>query len=131
MAISYESVTHPTSVQSEPGLVLTDNRRLIVGTSASPAYMGLLSTLLEWHRADPPDAAEVARNDVIFAHQGNRNPFIDHPEWATQALFTSTTPATCELGTAPPRTPGMRNPPTLPRPTAPPVATKGTLKARR
>ena len=42
-------------------------------------------------------ARERARNEVIFNFQGNRNPFIDHPEWATQALFTSAKPATCQL----------------------------------
>jgi endonuclease I len=33
----------------------------------------------------------------LQSFQGNRNPFIDHPEWATNALFTSTKPATCQL----------------------------------
>jgi deoxyribonuclease-1 len=36
--------------------------------------------LLEWHRADPPDAGERRRNAVIERLQGNRNPFIDDPE---------------------------------------------------
>ena len=97
MAIRYEGGTDPTSGQAEPNLELTDNRALIVGSSNYnvPAYMGLLSDLLAWHAADPPDAAEVARNDVIQTFQGNRNPFIDHPEWATLALFQSSNPATC------------------------------------
>jgi endonuclease I len=68
-----------------------------VKTSASPAYMGLLSTLIDWHLSDPPDAAEKARNEVIYSFQGNRNPFIDHPEWGAPALFTSAKPATCTL----------------------------------
>lgn len=97
MAIRYEGGTHPVNGQAEPDLELTDNRSQIVVTSASPAYMGLLSTLLAWHQADPPDAAERARNQVIFSFQGNRNPFIDHPEWATAALFTSAKPSTCTL----------------------------------
>lgn len=41
-----------------------------------------ISTLLDWHNEDPVDAAEEARNDVIYSYQGNRNPFIDHPEYA-------------------------------------------------
>ncbi len=43
--------------------------------------MGLLSDLLAWHDQDPPDAVELWRNEVVFEHQRNRNPFIDHPEW--------------------------------------------------
>lgn len=97
MAIRYEGGAHPTTGQSEPDLELTDDASRIVSTSASPAYMGLLSTLLEWHQADPPDAREQARNEVVFSFQGNRNPFIDHPEWASRALFESTAPASCQL----------------------------------
>ncbi len=97
MAIRYEGGTHPVTGQSEPDLEMTDDRSKIVITSASPAYMGLLTDLLQWHLADPPDAAERARNEVIFSFQGNRNPFIDHPEWATAALFNSAKPGTCQL----------------------------------
>ncbi|MEE7547795.1 ribonuclease, partial [Xanthomonas sp. Kuri4-1] len=97
MAIRYEGGTDAATGQSEPDLELTDDRSKIVQTAASPAYMGLLSTLIDWHLADPPDAAERARNEVVYSFQGNRNPFIDHPEWATPSLFTSTKPATCQL----------------------------------
>ena len=97
MAVRYEGGKHPITDQSEPDLELTDDRSKIVITSASPAYMGLLSTLLAWHQLDPPDAAERARNDVVQSFQGNRNPFIDNPSWATAALFNSAKPATCQL----------------------------------
>lgn len=36
--------------------------------------------LLEWHFADPVSEKEVLRNNAIYEIQGNRNPFIDHPE---------------------------------------------------
>jgi deoxyribonuclease-1 len=38
-------------------------------------------TLRDWHRLDPVDEEELKRNQAIFELQGNRNPFIDHPEW--------------------------------------------------
>jgi endonuclease I/methionine-rich copper-binding protein CopC len=101
MAIRYEGIAAEDAHDGNiPDLELTDNRSLIVITSntAAKAYMGLLSTLLDWSVQDPPDAEEVTRNDVIQSFQGNRNPFVDHPEWATRALFESTTPATCVLG---------------------------------
>jgi endonuclease I len=52
-------------------------------TSSSPGYLGVRSTLLQWHNDDPVDAAEQARNNTIYDnYQHNRNPFIDHPEYA-------------------------------------------------
>ncbi|MEV1008440.1 endonuclease [Streptomyces sp. NPDC049881] len=55
-----------------------------VDNGGSP-YMGRLSTLLEWHEADPPDAFERQRNETVYAsYQHNRNPFVDHPEWAAE-----------------------------------------------
>lgn len=38
-------------------------------------------TLLRWHTQDKPDALEGNRNNVAqSSDQGNRNPFVDHPE---------------------------------------------------
>lgn len=39
------------------------------------------SMLLDWHASDPVSSKEQERNNTVFAIQGNRNPFIDHPEW--------------------------------------------------
>ena len=39
------------------------------------------ATLIQWHQQDPPDTFEKQRNAMVFRAQGNRNPFIDHPEW--------------------------------------------------
>ena len=50
--------------------------------NGSTPFHGRLSALLAWHSQDPPSAFEMRRNDRIFEQwQGNRNPFIDHPEW--------------------------------------------------
>lgn len=52
-----------------------------INTSPAPEH-GRLSTLLEWNLQDPPDPFEMNRNEVIGAWQKNRNPFIDHPQFA-------------------------------------------------
>ena len=51
--------------------------------NGSKPFHGKLSVLLSWHELDPVDETEIRRNELIFEkYQGNRNPFIDHPEWA-------------------------------------------------
>jgi endonuclease I len=85
MDIRYEGGFHGITGFAEPDLILTDDDTLIdafrTSTNSSQAYMGMLSDLLLWHQQDPVDAREMARNEVVFSFQGNRNPFIDHPEW--------------------------------------------------
>lgn len=41
-----------------------------------------MQMLLEWHRADPVSQKELDRNEAVYDQQGNRNPFVDHPELA-------------------------------------------------
>lgn len=85
MDIRYEGGSHGVTGVAEPNLELTDDTSLIQGTGSNTsgtAYMGRLSTLLAWHVEDPPDDGERFRNEVVFSFQGNRNPFVDHPEWA-------------------------------------------------
>jgi hypothetical protein len=52
--------------------------------------LGDLTTLLDWHRSDPPDDYEMNRNNVVYGWQKNRNPLIDLPElveyiWGSKA----------------------------------------------
>jgi endonuclease I len=49
-----------------------------------------LRMLLDWHIADPVSQREIDRNNAIYARQGNRNPYIDHPEYV--AAIWSVTP---------------------------------------
>lgn len=39
------------------------------------------AVMLAWNELDPVSSKEVARNNAVFAEQGNRNPFIDQPAW--------------------------------------------------
>ena len=83
--LRYEGGNHGTTGFAEPDLRLTDSLGLIssgnTGSNESVAYMGRLSVLLQWHYEDPVDAFEMNKNSVVASFQGNRNPFVDHPEW--------------------------------------------------
>ena len=69
------------SVRYEVGDVVDLEVNDRVGNGSTP-YMGRVSVLKQWSQQDPPDAFEQRRNERIHANwQGNRNPFIDHPEW--------------------------------------------------
>ncbi|MDY0276546.1 MAG: endonuclease [Acholeplasma sp.] len=78
-------------------LSLTDSETLLTNNKETNytlkgAYSGKISLLLTWHQEDPVDQFEKERNEFIYSGvatdpkgkdvmtQGNRNPFIDHPE---------------------------------------------------
>ncbi len=46
--------------------------------------IGKISTLMKWHLEEPPTDEEIRRNEAVADIQGNRNPFIDHPEYASK-----------------------------------------------
>lgn len=107
MAVRYEGGTHGVTGVAEPDLRLTDDRTLIgnsnTGSNISVAYMGLKSVLLQWHAEDPVDDFERRHNDTVYSFQGNRNPFVDHPEYV-DCVFNNI----CSGGsgdTTPPATP--------------------------
>ena len=50
---------------------------VITGTKAQA-----FALLLKWHNEDPVDQIEITRNEAVYKIQGNRNPFIDKPEYA-------------------------------------------------
>lgn len=82
-AMFYMAVRYEGGEPNESDLELAEVSEI------SKRQLGKLSTLLEWHRLDPVSAEEKTRNQKIYRnYQGNRNPFIDHPEWAAR-VFSS------------------------------------------
>lgn len=55
---------------------------MLAGNSYPVFSQWAVNLLLKWHRMDPVSEKEKNRNDVVYGHQHNRNPFIDHPEMA-------------------------------------------------
>ena len=37
---------------------------------------------LKWHIQHPITERDTRRNEIVYKNQGNRNPFVDHPEYA-------------------------------------------------
>ncbi|MBL7880885.1 MAG: endonuclease [Chryseobacterium gambrini] len=77
----------------------------MLGGSAFPGLQTWeLNQLLAWHIADPVSATEIARNNASYTYQGNRNPYIDHPEyvaeiWGTPVADTQAPTAPTNLAT--------------------------------
>lgn len=64
-------------------LVATWSSAMLNGTTYPAFSPWAKSMLLEWNKQDPVSQKEVDRNNDIYANfQHNRNPFIDHPEYA-------------------------------------------------
>ncbi len=45
------------------------------------SVVGVPSQLVDWHYAEMPTEQDRVRNQRVFDHQRNRNPFVDHPQW--------------------------------------------------
>ena len=58
-----------------------------VGNASGEMAVDRLETLLGWHSDDAVARWEQHRNAEIAKVQGNRNPLIDHPEWAAKIDF--------------------------------------------
>ena len=77
------------SVVASSSLKLVDLNNDATGNKS----MGKLSDLLEWNLQYGIDETEIQRNEAIITIQGNRNPFIDHPDYACK-IWGSTNSAT-------------------------------------
>ena len=59
----------------------TPDLNLVDQATGKGPEIGYLSDLLEWHCKYPVTDRERRRNDIVQSWQGNRNPFIDNPEF--------------------------------------------------
>ena len=75
MAARYEDVISSWQSNSVYGDAILD------GSSNQVFELWQLEMLKRWHTDDPVSQKEIDRNEAGFGHQGNRNPFVDHPEY--------------------------------------------------
>jgi endonuclease I len=75
MATRYENVIGSWQNNSVYGDAILD------GSSNQVFELWQLEMLKRWHANDPVSQKEIDRNEAAFGHQGNRNPFVDHPEY--------------------------------------------------
>ena len=76
MAVRYEAGDDKGD-EKMPDLKLIDDNKKI-----KEPVIGDLCTLMKWHKQFPVTDFERRRNDRVQQIQGNRNPFIDRPEYA-------------------------------------------------
>ncbi|MBA6251867.1 MULTISPECIES: endonuclease [unclassified Colwellia] len=75
MATRYENLIGSWQNNSVYGDAILD------GSSNQVFELWQLEMLLRWHTNDPVSQKEIDRNEAALGHQGNRNPFVDHPEY--------------------------------------------------
>jgi endonuclease I len=68
---------------------------ILDGTSFPCFDSWFLNLLVKWSTNDPVSQKEIDRNNAVYAIQGNRNPYIDHPEYIT-AVWVGGNPVTPE-----------------------------------
>lgn len=75
----------------------TESNQVLNGTAYQAFENWQLQLLFKWHKQDPVSAKEVSRNNAAYALQGNRNPFVDNPNWVYEVwACTGLLPVTIE-----------------------------------
>ncbi|MDO6610419.1 endonuclease [Shewanella sp. 1_MG-2023] len=82
--IMYMDTRYQGNDSNMPDLIAVDRITTADEVSNNDPLHGKLCTLYDWHQQDPVDAKDITRNDAIYQYQGNRNPYIDYPEWVQE-----------------------------------------------
>lgn len=97
MGVRYSN-KQETNTRSEPYLLLTDDKTQKDDNDHFHGVHQHLSDFLKWNELDPVSDYEIHRNNLIYNNvQNNRNPFIDHPEWARRAYAPDTYKTTSDF----------------------------------
>jgi len=74
------------------------------GTNKSDLLPWYSNLLYDWHITDLISEKEINRNTAVYGIQHNRNPFIDHPEFAAEIWKTDMPPAVVSVMSVNPTT---------------------------
>jgi len=78
MATRYEDIISTWEVNS-------DSAAAVLDSSSDYVFEEWVITMLKtWNENDPVSQKELDRNEAAYEFQGNRNPFIDHPEYVNE-----------------------------------------------
>ena len=91
-----------TRYQDSMAIFLSGNTSTEVGQAFEPnvfpsADTPYLRLMRKWHAQDPVSQKEIDRNNAAYTYQGNRNPFIDHPEYVERIWGGSCTSLPVQL----------------------------------
>lgn len=98
--VLYFAVRYEDNWNDSSWLPHTTQHNPMNGTNEQFYEDWFLETMLEWHNNDPVNQREIDRNNAAYKYQGNRNPFIDHPEYAAR-IWGGTTITDNQPPTAP------------------------------
>ena len=78
-------------------VVASSDLSLVASNSGGSTSCGNMNTLIKWHFDYAPNVYEMNRNNGAEYLQGNRNPFVDHPEYVAKiwSNFNSTVSNLC------------------------------------
>lgn len=80
----------------------TIDLELLPGDPTEAQGLGSLTRMVEWHYQAVPDEFELRRNQTIYAnYQGNRNPYIDNPEYVWSVFVDQENDSQIYVGAAP------------------------------
>mgnify|MGYP003311630718 CR=1 FL=1 len=79
--LAYTYMHYSTSVGSYGGDKCGDLVLSKVLQNPNNKYGSLGKMLVAWNKLDPVSEVEEYRNHTVEQIQGNRNPFVDHPDW--------------------------------------------------
>jgi endonuclease I len=95
-AFLYMLVMYQSSMSAWDGNATDASTYALDGTTWPSVTLTYFNIMSKWHQDDPVSQKEIDRNNAGYTFQGNRNPFVDHPEYVASIWGGS-----CGFGTLP------------------------------